>query len=307
MQPIKAISLKICAVVMFIIMSALIKATTDHVPTGQAVFFRSLFAIPMILVWIWLRDDLKDGLKAASPMGHFWRGFVGTLAMGLSFAGLGLLPLPEVTALGYAAPLLTVVFAAMFLNEKVGIYRISAVLLGLSGVLVVLSPRLSTFSAPTVDSSQAFGAILVLTGAMCAALAQIYIRKMVTTEKTSAIVFYFSVTSATLSLITLPFGWVVPTGSELFLLITAGLLGGAGQIFLTSAYRFADASVVAPFDYASMLFALVIGFFFFGEIPTGPMLMGSALVISAGCLIILRERQLGIKRGAARSLKTPQG
>ncbi|WP_371225119.1 DMT family transporter [Roseovarius sp. 2305UL8-3] len=307
MQPIKGIALKLCAVVLFIIMASLIKAASEDVPPGEAVFFRSFFAIPVILAWLWWRGDLRTGLRVTSPSSHFWRGFVGTVAMGLGFAGLGLLPLPEVTALGYAAPLLTVVFAAMFLNEKVGIFRISAVGLGLAGVLIVLSPRLTAFNSATVETTQALGAVLVLMGAMCAALAQIYIRKMVATEQTSAIVFYFSLTSTLLSLLTLPFGWVWPEAWALVCLVLAGLIGGTAQIFLTSAYRFADASVVAPFDYASMIFALIIGYLVFDEVPTRSMLMGAALVILAGIIIIWRERRLGLKRGAARAIKTPQG
>lgn len=307
MHPLKGIALKLCSVVTFITMASLIKASAEHVPAGEAVFFRSVFALPVIIVWLALRGDLATGLRVASPMGHFWRGFVGTAAMGLGFAGLGLLPLPEVTALGYAAPLLTVIFAAMFLGEKVRLFRLAAVGLGLVGVLVVLGPRLSAFSGETVERAAALGAMLVLTGAICAALAQIYIRKLVQTEQTSAIVFYFSVTSALLSLLTLPFGWVLPTGPEALLLVMAGLLGGLGQIFLTSAYRFAPASVVAPFDYASMLFAIVIGVFFFDEIPDTRTLSGAALVIAAGVLIIWREHRLGIERGRARKNMTPQG
>ncbi|MFK7940148.1 MAG: DMT family transporter [Roseovarius sp.] len=307
MNPVKGIVLKLIAVVLFIIMAALIKAASDSVPPGQAVFFRSVFAIPVILAWLAWRHDLRTGLKVASPMGHFWRGFVGTVAMGLGFAGLGLLPLPEVTALGYAAPLLTVVLAAMFLNEKVGFYRIGAVALGFVGVMIVLSPRLTSLDAEVVEITQALGAILVLTSALCAAIAQIYIRKLVATEQTSAIVFYFSLTSTVLSLLTLPFGWVVPGAFEVVCLVLAGLIGGTAQIFLTSAYRYADASVVAPFDYASMIFALAIGYVFFDEVPTGTMLGGAALVILAGILIIWREHHLGLKRGQARSLKTPQG
>lgn len=307
MQPLKGIVLKLIAVVLFIIMAALIKAASDTVPPGQAVFFRSFFAIPVILGWLAWRGDLATGLKVASPMGHFWRGFIGTVAMGLGFAGLGLLPLPEVTALGYAAPLLTVVLAAMFLNEKVGIYRISAVALGFVGVMIVLSPRLTSLDAEMVELTQALGAVLVLTSALCAAIAQIYIRKLVATEQTSAIVFYFSLTSTLLALLTVPFGWVMPGAWEVTCLVLAGLFGGTAQIFLTSAYRFADASVVAPFDYASMIFALVIGYVFFDEVPTGTMLGGAALVILAGILIIWRERRLGLKRGQARALKTPQG
>ncbi|GGO57112.1 EamA domain-containing membrane protein RarD [Roseovarius pacificus] len=307
MSPFKGIALKLCSVILFVVMSSLIKAASDAVPPGQAVFFRSLFAIPVILTWLAVRGDLRTGLRVTSPMGHFWRGFVGTAAMGLMFAGLGLLPLPEVTALGYTAPLLTVVFAAMFLDERVGLFRIGAVALGLVGVLIVLAPRLSTLTGETVQTTQAVGAVMVLMGATCAALAQIYIRKLVATEQTSAIVFYFSATSTLLSLLTIPFGWTIPGGTETVYLILAGLIGGIAQIFLTSAYRFADASVVAPFDYASMLFALAIGYVIFDEVPTGPMLLGAVLVIAAGIIIILRERHLGLKRGQARALRTPQG
>lgn len=307
MSPFKGITLKLCSVILFVVMSSLIKAASDAVPPGQAVFFRSLFAIPVILTWLAVRGDLRTGLRVTSPMGHFWRGFVGTAAMGLMFAGLGLLPLPEVTALGYTAPLLTVVFAAMFLDERVGLFRIGAVALGLVGVLIVLAPRLSTLTGETVQTTQAVGAVMVLMGATCAALAQIYIRKLVATEQTSAIVFYFSATSTLLSLLTIPFGWTIPGGTETVYLILAGLIGGIAQIFLTSAYRFADASVVAPFDYASMLFALAIGYVIFDEVPTGPMLLGAVLVIAAGIIIILRERHLGLKRGQARAVRTPQG
>jgi drug/metabolite transporter (DMT)-like permease len=307
MKLVQGIILKLCSVLLFITMAALIKATADHVPPGQAVFFRSFFAIPVIMVWLWMRGDLRTGLKVSSPMGHFWRGFVGTAAMGLGFAGLGMLSLPEVTAIGYAAPLLVVVFAAMFLNEEVRAFRLFAVALGMAGVMVVLAPRLTLLSGPTVDTAAAFGAMLVLMGAVCAALAQIYVRKLVQTEQTSAIVFFFSLTATGLSLLTLPFGWVVPLPSEAALLVVAGLLGGLGQIFLTSAYRFADASVVAPFDYASMLFAILIGYFIFDEVPTLQMLIGAALIILAGVMIIWREHALGLKRDKARSGMTPQG
>ena len=305
-RPLTGIALKITSVTHFITMASLIKATSGHVPPGEAVFFRSFFAIPVILVWLMLRGDLRTGLRVRSPLNHFWRGFVGTAAMGLGFAALGLLPLPEVTALGYAAPLLVVVFAAMFLNEQVGLFRIGAVGLGLAGVLIVLAPRLTALSGPTVETMQAVGAMLALTGAICAALAQIYVRKLVQTEETSAIVFYFSVTSTLLSFLTIPFGWVLPSGPEFGLLVLAGLLGGLGQIFLTSSYRFADASVVAPFDYASILLALGIGYFIFDEVPTSAMLTGASLVILAGIIIIWREHQLGIRRNRARSARTPE-
>lgn len=306
MRPLRGISFKLASVLVFIVMSSMIKATADHVPAGQAVFFRSFFAIPVIVVWLILRRELATGLRAASPIGHVWRGFAGTCAMGLGFAGLGYLPLPEVTAIGYAAPLLTVIFAAMFLNEDVRLFRLSCVALGMVGVLIVLSPRLTVLDGGA-GHAEAFGAMLVLGGAVFAALAQVFVRKLVQTEKTPAIVFYFSLTATVLSLVTLPFGWVWPEPLELALLVGAGLLGGLGQILLTSSYREADASLVAPFDYASMLFALAIGWFVFSEMPTGTMLAGASLIIVAGILIILRERKLGKDRAQQRKVTTPQG
>ncbi len=232
---------------------------------------------------------------------------MGTLAMGLGFAGLGYLPLPEVTAIGYAAPILTVIFAAMFLGEEVRLFRISAVALGLVGVLIVVYPRLTVLSDNTAGYAQAFGAMVVLGGAVFAALAQVFVRRLVQAEKTATIVFWFSVTAAVLSLVTLPFGWVWPTPREAALLIGAGLLGGVGQILLTTSYREADASVIAPFDYASMIFALLIGWFVFAEAPTATMLLGAALVVAAGIAIILRERWLGLERARQRKAMTPQG
>lgn len=306
MTPFRGIALKVISVLLFAIMASCIKATAPHVPPGEAVFFRSFFALPVIVGWLLVRGELRTGLKTQNKMGHFWRGFIGTSAMALGFASLGLLPLPEVTAIGYAAPLLTVVFASMFLGEQVRAFRLSAVGLGLVGVLILLYPRLTIFGTGDPYSAATLGAVLVLGSAVFRALAQIHIRKLVQTEETAAIVFYFSMTATLLSLLTLPLGWVWPTPWEAALLVSAGLIGGAAQIFLTSAYRFAPASVVAPFDYASMLFAILIGFFIFDEVPTVMMLIGSSIIIGAGVLIIWRERQLGLQRGARQNL-TPQG
>lgn len=298
MQPLRGIVFKVLSVCMFMAMASLIKAASDGVPPGQAVFFRSFFALPIILGWLAIRGELRHGWKTTNPMGHFWRGLVGTSAMGLGFTGLGLLPLPEVTAIGYAAPLLVVVFAAMFLNEDVRAFRLSAVALGMVGVLIVLSPRLSVDA--TLDSAETLGAIVVLMGAVLAALAQVFVRKLVATESTAAIVFWFTITSSILALFTLPWGWTVPTWYVASMLIVAGLLGGVGQILLTSSYRYADASLVAPFDYTSMILALLIGYFVFDEVPTGTMLFGASIVIAAGVLIIWRERKLGLQRAQQR-------
>ena len=294
---------KLASVLVFITMAALIKATADHVPAGQAVFFRSLFAIPVIFAWLAYTRHLKDGIRTTNVAGHFFRGFMGTCAMGLGFAGLGYLPLPEVTAIGYAAPLLVVILAAMFLGEQVRLFRYAMVALGLTGVLIVLAPRLTVTEA--ASTREAFGAMVVLMSAICAALAQVFVRKLTQTESTSSIVFWFSASSTLLSLVTIPFGWVWPTPMEAAILVTCGLLGGVGQLFLTASVRYGDASLIAPFEYASMIFSLAFGWLFFSEVPTLTMLAGAVLVVLAGVLIIWREQRLGLKRD--RSTVTPQG
>lgn len=298
-NPLRGIALKLVAVGVFMAMAALIKIVAPTVPAGEVVFFRSAFAVPVILVWLMATHSLRVGIETHNYMGHFWRGLAGTTAMGFAFFGYGLLPLPEVTALGFAAPILTVIFAAMFLGEEVRAFRLIAVAIGMAGVLIILSPRLGALPAADAGSREALGAVSVLTGAVFAALAQVFVRKLVSNERTSAIVFYFSINSALLSLVTLPMGWVWPDGATFGLLVLCGLMGGVGQIFLTACYRYADASVVAPFDYAAMVLSIVIGYVGFGEVPSSRVLLGACVVIAAGILIIWRERQLGLERARA--------
>lgn len=307
-SPFRGIAMKCFSVLMFIVMGSLIKITASGdtpVPPGQQVFFRSFFALPLILGWLLWQGQVRAGLRTDRPMGHFYRGIIGTASMALSFWALALLPLPEVTAISFAAPLLVVVFAGMFLGEDVRLFRLSMVGLGLVGVLIVLSPQLT--GSAVIQPLRALGAVVALGSAVFAALAHIFIRKLSQTEATSAIVFWFTITSAILSLLTIPFGWVMPDAPTFALLVAIGLIGGLGQICLTSAYRQADASVVAPFDYTAIVFAVLIGWFAFGEAPTLTVLAGAALVVFAGVLIIWREHKLGLERAKARKSSTPQG
>ncbi len=311
-RPGRAIALKLGAVFLFMVMAALIKAASGQVPPGQAVFFRSLFAIPVIGLWLWQTGHLHDGLIPQNLLGHVWRGLFGTSAMALTFAGLAVLPLPEVTAIGYATPMFTVVLAALMLGERFRLFRLSAVVLGLIGVLIVIAPRLSLDSG--YSDAATFGVLCVLGAALLRALVQIHVRRLVQTESTSAIVFYFSLTATVLSLITLPLGtifpvlaWTNPDLSVLGLVIAAGLIGGVAQIMVTSSYRFGSASMLAPFDYASMIFAVGIGWVVFGEVPTLVILLGAALVIAGGVLIIWRERQLGLDRSKTKGKIPPHG
>jgi drug/metabolite transporter (DMT)-like permease len=137
------------------------------------------------------------------------------------------------------------------------------------------------------------------------AFAMMQVRRLVQTERTEAIVIYFFICASLLSLLTLPFGWVWPTPQQAALLIGAGFAGGIGQLLLTSCYRYADMSVIAPFEYTSLLLTIIIGFLVFADVPTLPMIVGALIIVASGIAVILREHYLGLDRVKAREANTP--
>jgi drug/metabolite transporter (DMT)-like permease len=266
-------------------------------PVGEVVFFRSAFALLPLLVWLKWQGDLVNAVRTKNVVGHFKRGLIGTSGMYLSFAALSHLPLHDAIAIGYASPLIVVILAALLLNEKVRAYRWTAVAVGFAGVLIMLSPylKLETFSGG-LGAGPTLGALCALAGAFCSAGAMIQVRRLTATEKTGAIVFYFFVLASALSLCTIVFGWHMPDATDWALLLVAGILGGIGQILLTQSYRYADTSVIAPFEYTTMIWALLFGWFMFGDLPTATVLTGAALVAATGLFIVWREHQLGLLR-----------
>jgi drug/metabolite transporter (DMT)-like permease len=296
-RPLQGILLKLYSAAMFAVMGACAKAVmTSGVPVGQAMAARSFFAIiPIVAILVW-RGTLIEDLKTENPWAHALRVVIGGAGMFLGFAALSMIPLHDATAIGYASPIFTVVLAAVILKEKVRIYRWSAVLCGLIGVLIMLWPNLGT-GGSAAGSTVLLGSMVGLAGALTGAFATILVRQMTKTEGTYTIVFYFSVGGALIALLSLPFGWVWPTPGQAGLLVLTGVVGGVAQIAMTSSFRYADASLVAPFDYTSLLFALMLGYFLFGDLPSSYMVAGAMIVIFAGLFVIYRERQLGLERG----------
>jgi drug/metabolite transporter (DMT)-like permease len=133
------------------------------------------------------------------------------------------------------------------------------------------------------------------------------VRQLITTERSATIVLYFLISSSIISLVTVPFGWALPTPTEAALLVGAGIAGGIAQILLTESYRHADMSVVAPFEYTSLVFSVIIGLVFFGDVPTWFTLIGGVIVVGSGLFIIYREHRLGLDRSRVREVVTPQG
>lgn len=306
-NPIRGISFKLTSVAFFLVMQTCIKAAGPDVPAGQISFFRSAFAIiPIVIYLMWLRS-LRSAFHTENLFGHFKRGFLGILSMICGFYGLTLLPLPEFIAIGYASPLMAVVFAALMLGEKVRIYRCSAVLVGMIGVIIILWPKMTLLRQGGFAATEGIGALAVLTGAMLGGLAMVQVRQLVVTEKTATIVLYFSLTGALISAISMPFGWEWLSLKQAVLLISSGIAGGIAQILLTESYRHAEVSTIAPFEYSSILLGICVSYVLFNDVPTVTMLIGTSIVICAGIFIIFREHQLGLQRKAARKASTPQG
>jgi drug/metabolite transporter (DMT)-like permease len=215
-----------------------------------------------------------------------------------NFGALARLPLIEANAISFTSPLISVALAALILKERVRVYRWSAVIVGFIGVLVVLAPHFSGEELTIVlaSATSVAGVVYAVAGSICNAGTMIQTRRLTQSETTSSIVFYFSLSCALAGLVTWPFGWISPTWVEFAALVGTGLLGGAAHIVLTESYRHASASVVAPFDYTSMIWALLLGYALFGEAPTVMIVAGSAIIAAAGLFVIWREHQLALVR-----------
>jgi drug/metabolite transporter (DMT)-like permease len=308
----RGIVLKLISAVLFALMSALIRYLGARYPIGEVVFYRSAFAlVPVLAVYAW-RGELAATVRTDSPLGQASRGALSIVGMYCNFGALARLPLIEANAISFTSPLFGVALAALVLKERVRVYRWSAVIIGFLGVLVVLSPHLSGEELTIVLASATSlgGVIYAIAGSLTNAGTMIQTRHLTKSESTSSIVFYFSLICALSGLATLPFGWVAPIGAEFAVLPAIGFLGGVSHILLTESYRYAAASVVAPFDYTSMIWALVLGYAMFGETPTVAIVIGSVIIAGAGLFVIWRERRLALARrlnpdGAATILRTP--
>lgn len=317
-RPFVGILFKIASAFAFSCMGAAVKVVgsvpgpQNGFPVGQVVFCRSFFALIPVFVWMAMVGKLPTAFATTNRAGHIKRGLVGSLGMFCGFAGLTTLPLPDATAISFAAPLFSVVLAALLLGEVVRLYRWTAVLIGFCGVIVMLWPHLSA-DAISISGGDAAarGAFFSLCGAICAAFAMIEVRRLTSTESTAAIVTYFSLMTTTFGMISVLGGafnpkwaWALPDVKQATFLVLTGIMGGFGQIFLTESYRRAPASVVAPFDYTGMIFALCWGYFLFADVPDTLVLIGAAIVSGAGIYVILRERQLGIDRARQSAAST---
>ncbi len=274
------IAMMLASVFLFSVMSVLVKAMTEVYPVTEVVFFRNAAALIPVTLAVLMHGGMGT-LRTERPGAHLWRSVIGLSAMSMLFWSFDLLPLADAVALNFSSPLFLTALSVPLLGEKVGVHRWSAVAVGFAGVLVMVRP--------SGDVLQ-LGALVALGAAFAQALAMVAIRQLSRTEAPDTIVFWFTLVATALGLFTLPFAWITPVGwADWAMLAGAGLVGGVAQLFLTRAYAFAPAAVVAPFSYASILWATLFGFVLWGDAPAVHVVVGALIVAASGLYILYRE------------------
>ncbi len=267
--------LSICA---FSLMDVIVKWSVDY-PIGQILFFRGFFGI-IFYFFVIPKERLNNFYKTKRPGLHFLRCISGLIALVAIFIALRKLPLATVVSISFAAPIFTTIFSIFLLSEKVGIYRWLAVFVGFLGILIITEPGISQLNIYYI-----FPIIFCLGLSYVA----ITIRQLSSTEPVWLISFYFSLSITLLSLFTIPQGWVMPSFNHLILLSLIGIFGGVANLWLSQSYKYSEVSLVTPLKYLALIFAIIFGYFIWGEIPTIKTLIGAFLVIISTLIIFRRE------------------
>ncbi len=282
----KGIACQLCAVLVFTCMASLIKSLGSGYSTAQIVFFRSLPAlIPLLLYlpsqggWSALRTR-RPGLQAV-------RAGAGLASMFCGFYAITFMTLADYVAISFTAPLFGTLLSIPLLGERVGYQRLAACLVGFSGILIMVGPTGSGFD---------LSAMLAIASAFLYGVVMVAMRRLGSVDNSAATVFYFTFGSACVGGVIMMFDWVPPSPRDLLLLTAVGVLGGIGQIFMTQAFRLAPPSVVAPFDYTAMVWALLIGWLAFDGLPTAQSLLGAAVICASGLFILYRETIRGVRK-----------
>ncbi len=267
--------MSVCA---FSIMDLIVK-WSDSYPLGQVIFFRGFFGV-LLYFLIMPKDRIKNFYYTKRPGLHFLRCFFGLIALLAIFTALRNLPLATVVSISFAAPIFTTILSIFLLNEKVGLFRWLAVIVGFVGIIIITEPGFTSLNIYFI-----YPVIFCLGMSYVA----ITIRQLSTSEPVWLISLYFSLTITLASFFTIPYGWIMPDIKDLMLLMSIGILGGAANLWLSQSYKFSEVSLVTPLKYLALVFAIIFGYFIWHEVPSIKTLIGAFLVITSSIIIFRRE------------------
>jgi drug/metabolite transporter (DMT)-like permease len=251
-------------------------------PAMQLVFLRNSFALLPMLVLVW-RLDRFSNLQLNNPLSYIARAAMGAGSLWCFFYALPRMLLADVAALSFAAPIFTTALAPFLLHEKSNVARWMCVLIGFIGVLVIVRPTMHIFDNAT--------SVLVLLAALGGSVSVIITRRLGRTEHFSGMIFYVALFTLIVSAMMVPLdGWrSIASARDWWFIAALGLVSGLAGILIVISYRMAPAGIIAPFDYLSIVYALALGYFLFGEWPGAWTFLGSAMVIGCGLYIIYEQ------------------
>jgi drug/metabolite transporter (DMT)-like permease len=265
---------------LFSILNGLVKSLAEVFAVNQIVFFRNSIALITLLLMAQGLGGLA-ALRVRNRTGLALQALQFTAVLLFIFVAYRHMPLADATAISFLQPVLVVLLSAPLLGEKVTRLGWIALALGLGGVLPMIKPT---------GGGSSFGVAMSIIGTVFSALSLLQQRSLSRTETSLAIAFWTLAGSALLVLPSLPFSWIWPTPWQWALLIGNGLASGACQYLTTRALFHAPVATIAPLSYTKMIWALIVGFIWFGDVPTVIVLCGSAIVIAASALVYLAPK-----------------
>ncbi|MBR9924605.1 MAG: DMT family transporter [Gammaproteobacteria bacterium] len=251
----------------------------------QIIFFRTLVSLPLIALLAHFAGGLRK-LHTRRPRIHLLRGLIYTATMVCFVWGLTLLPLAEATAIAFVAPLFVTLLSVPLLGERIDPPVFMASLVGFSGVLIVVRPSGDAFQ---------LGTLILLAAAFFYALMMITARRYGAREHLWAMVFYMTLVPFIVTALSLPWVWQTPEPWHWLGFLVSGVFGIGATAFITLAFRFAPAAIAAPFDYTAMLWAVLLGWWFWGELPDLWVWVGSVLIMGSGLAIAYYDRRTTLK------------
>lgn len=265
--------------------NAVLKWLSEGYPAGQVLFMRGAFIFIPIAYFIWREGGFRSA-RVESYQGHVLRAAFTVASAFMFVIGVRYLPLADATAISFAGPLFITMLATPVLGEFVGWRRWSAVLVGFIGVLII--------TRPTGDVVR-LAVLLPLGSAFAAAMRDLITRRIAPRETSNSILVTTTAAVALAGLVTLPMGWIMPTSADLGLIAMGGIVSGFGHYCMIETFRHAEAGLVAPFKYSSILYAVGMGYLFWSDLPDVWVIAGTVILVASGLYILRREmsRQRG--------------
>lgn len=281
-NPLLALAYLLSAIFAFETVGLCVKLTEGDISLYTIVFARSFFAIlPLALAITLMRGWGK--IRTTQPKLHIVRGVIGFATMLANFYAIKELDLATVTAIQFTMPFFMMILAAVWLKEQLTPIRLAAVVVGFGGALLVLHPE--------DGAGISLAGLAALASAFLGGTASVIIRRLTKTDSSLTVALSYACFASLFALPLLPFGFTIPSLHDGLLLMAAGTAGGCAQLLLTQAYRHAPVSVIAPYEYSALLWAMSFNFIFWDKLPTVMMLTGAAIIVAADLMVLWQEER----------------